>query len=108
MYTGTPPAPAPSESTKSDGAAAQSPVYKAGELKQSGMTRARAEALRTEYLRSKGLLHRGGGSSGGGGVWAGSIRYTGSKTDTAGSKEQTKLAGNQKGSSTQDKHRRNG
>ena len=30
------PAPAPSESTKSDGAAAQSPAYKAGELKQSG------------------------------------------------------------------------
>lgn len=79
-----------------------------GELKRSGMTRARAEALRTEYLRSKGLLHTGGGSSGGGGVWAGSIRYTGSKADTAGSKEQTKLAANQKGSSTQDKHRRNG
>ena len=73
------------------------------ELRESGMTRARAEALRTEYLRSRKLLNTGGG-----GVWAGSIRSSSAKTSSAGSKEQTKLAANQKGASTQDKHRRNG
>ena len=78
------------------------------ELRESGMTRARAEALRTEYLRSRKLLKSGGGGSSGGGVWAGSIRSSSAKTSSAGSKEQTKLAANQKGASTQDKHRRNG
>lgn len=78
------------------------------ELRESGMTRARAEALRTEYLRSRRLLNTGGGGSSGGGVWAGSIRSSSAKTSSAGSKEQTKLAANQKAASTQDKHRRNG
>ena len=81
-----------------------------GELKRSGMTRAQADALRQEYLSSHKLLGGGGGGSGGGGSWGGggSGSSSGTKSSSAGSKEQTKLAANQKGTSTQNKTRRNG
>ena len=55
------------------------------ELKAAGLTRAQAEALRQEFLRSRGLLPiavSGGGGGGGGGTRAGSS----SKSSGAGSK----------------------
>ncbi len=76
------------------------------ELKKSGMTREQAKALRKEYLRAKKLLPGGGGGGGGSmPTYSGGSSKSGS---TAGSKEQTKLVANQKGSSTQNKTRRNG
>ena len=79
------------------------------ELRAAGMTRAQAEALRNDYLQKNPLALVLSGawaaSVGGGG---GSYSYGGgasSSAGTAGTKEQTKLAANQKGSGSGKKRR---
>jgi hypothetical protein len=79
------------------------------ELRAAGMTRAQAEALRNDYLQKNPLALVLSGawaaSVGGGGE---SYSYGGgasSSAGTAGTKEQTKLAANQKGSGSGKKRR---
>lgn len=76
------------------------------ELKQAGMSRALAEALRNEYLRANNLLPSSGASGGGGwGGWGGGSGKSGTDKGS-GSKEAIKLEANRRGGSGSGKHRR--
>ena len=83
------------------------------ELKAAGMTRAQAEALRSDYLQNNPValvLSGAWASAVGGGGGGDDYSYSGGGTTTsasaAGEKEQKMLAANQPGSNTQGKKRR--